>query len=424
MKLKTMLLCLLFIIFIGGCYQVKSGQAGLNNQQKAVNVLENHPEANIGQAVENNKNSMITHFDTAKYEGKWISSDYQVVRMDGYTDRFGSELYINHKNDGIIEMNMYDISAPPENRIASIKTGAEISPKGIGGFKFDDDGWGSHGSGTIELIDNQIIINIDSQIEPGKYADWGVYSGKRLYLRGNKVPDTMELIYEEIKPENIPIASNLTLFNKVKTVQLGKADGEQINITLYSDNDNNIHGVFKHKGKEYILKYIGYATDLDTDHAVEIHEVQLTYNTKGKDIILVAYAGSPILGYQYVIFDESDNKWVTYHSWGTPQVIDINHDGIKEVFMQFHGMHLDAPDLNILSFQDGHIMVADINAGVYKDGKLDESKSKIASKYIREQDGKTLVEISDLMGNESPFLYHLESDQQNPSLLRLRKVTN
>lgn len=160
MKFKTLLLFLLAAIVIGGCSSTKGGRNLTTSQQ-----------------------SLANNFDTTKYEGKWISSDYQIIQMDGYKAHFGSELYLKHKDDGIIEMSMYDISAPPASRIASIEKDIKISSEGIGSFTFEDDGWGSHGSGTIELRGNQVIIVIDSRIEEGKYADWRVYSGKRVFIR-------------------------------------------------------------------------------------------------------------------------------------------------------------------------------------------------------------------------------------------------
>lgn len=239
--------------------------------------------------------------------------------------------------------------------------------------------------------------------------------------RNNKLPDIIELRYEEIKPETIIKAGDLTSFTKVKEEQLGNVNGEQINISLYSDKDNNIHGVFKHKGEEYMLNHLGYATDLE---AIEIHKLQLVYNSNGKNIILVSGIGAPVSGYRYILFDESSNKWSSFDIWGTPKVFDLNKDGFKEVLFQFAGLHLNTPDLYIFNFNDGRFMIADINAQVYRNAKLDMSKSRISSKYVREQDDKVLVEISDVMGNEAEapvFIYHLECDEQDSSLLRLIK---
>lgn len=69
-------------------------------------------------------------------------------------------------------------------------------------------------------------------------------------LQETKLPDIIELHYKEIKQETIPQTGGLTLSPKIKEEQLGLVNGEQINITLYSDEDNNIHGVFEYKGEK------------------------------------------------------------------------------------------------------------------------------------------------------------------------------
>lgn len=237
-------------------------------------------------------------------------------------------------------------------------------------------------------------------------------------LQETKLPDIIELHYKEIKQETIPQIDNLPLLKKMKEVQLGFTDGEQINITLYSDEDNNIHGVFEYKGKKYILRNLAYASDIDL---VKVDRLQLVYNINGKKIILVSGIGSPNLGYQYIFFDEQSNVWNSFHNWGTPKVIDLDQNGIKEVLLQFQGLHNNAPDLNILSLQNGSFMITDINDELYQNIKLDAVKSKISSTFIKEQNDKTMIQISDLMGKEAPTLYSLEYDEQNSSLLELRK---
>lgn len=51
------------------------------------------------------------------------------------------------------------------------------------------------------------------------------------------------------------------------------------------------------------------------------------------------------------------------------------------------------------------------------------AKSKISSTFIKEQNGKVMLQISDLMSKEAPSLYSLEYDENNKSLLKLVKET-
>lgn len=179
MSLIKLILYLLVAIFIGGCSPVESSRSEAGSQQ-----------VNNGSQIVNNNEIPDTanDFKTTKYNGKWISNNYQIVQMDGYTAHFGSELHLEHKNNRVFWMNMYDISPPPASRIASIESEIKITSEGRGNFSFDSDGWGSCGSGTIELYYDQVIVTVDSRIEQGDNPDWRVYSGKRVFLRENILP--------------------------------------------------------------------------------------------------------------------------------------------------------------------------------------------------------------------------------------------
>ena len=152
--MRIIFFCLLFPLIIGGCYPAD---------------------------ISNIDDKQLSDFST--YDGKWISNNYQVVQMDGYTAGFGSELYLTYKNDGRLDIRMYDISAPPASRIASIETDTKLLPDGKGSFSFEDDGWGAYGSGIIKLVEDQVVIVIESKTEGDNHPDWRIYSGERVFIR-------------------------------------------------------------------------------------------------------------------------------------------------------------------------------------------------------------------------------------------------
>lgn len=233
-------------------------------------------------------------------------------------------------------------------------------------------------------------------------------------IQNYNLPDTIKLSLSKVKLDRIEQAGDFEFLNELKSERLGNAGKSQINITLYSDKDNNIFGVFKHKSKNYMLTYLGYAHDINS---IEIHKLQLKFKFNGGIIDLVSCIGSSTLGYTYVIFNEASNSWFSFHNWGKPQVIDVNQDGIKEVILQFGGMHLNAPELNILSFQKGSFMLADINDEV---DRLDTNITKVSSSFLKEVDNKVIVEIYDERSNEAPVLYYLDYGSNNCSLKQIR----
>ncbi|MFZ5945815.1 MAG: hypothetical protein ACOYVD_17120 [Bacillota bacterium] len=218
LNLKNLLLSLLIINILSSCSYVKSNPKATPKQQNIMSqssvtgseTLDKQDNmmvqsSNDGQNECSDKppsDSQIYNINqettkasnASEYEGKWISSNYQFVQMEGYTAKFGSELYIKNKNDGMMDIEIYDIAPPPSSRIASIAADVKISKEGVGSFTFNDDGWGSHGNGTIELLNNQIIVNVYSQIEEGTNPDWRFYGGKRVFIREGS---------QELKPLDI-----------------------------------------------------------------------------------------------------------------------------------------------------------------------------------------------------------------------------
>lgn len=199
MKSRIILLYILVAITIEGCFPVGLIQQNNINLPSDTELKISIPPQDAEKNQSESKSSQLVdysqksnYYDAAKYNGEWISTNYQIVQLDGYTTGFGSELYLEYRSDGIIEMNMHDISSPPANRIASIETEIKITSQGTGRFTFDNDGWGSHGSGTIELHDGRVIINIDSQNDQENNPDWRIYSGERVFIRENMLSDSVK----------------------------------------------------------------------------------------------------------------------------------------------------------------------------------------------------------------------------------------
>ncbi len=230
------------------------------------------------------------------------------------------------------------------------------------------------------------------------------------------LPDKIELMSKKVEFSDITYANELDSFNEVKVEALGRIDETEINIKLISDEDSNIHGVFQYLGKEYFLNYLGYAQDIDS---IVVYELQLDYLYNGESMRIVSCIGSSIVGYTYLVYDEANDKWLSFHNWGTPQAIDINQDGVKEVVLQFAGLHLNTPNVNILSFKNRDFILTDVNEEVSKMVTFDANIYKISSILTNETNDKPIIQITDNRSEEDPGLYCLVCDQDNYILNRI-----
>jgi hypothetical protein len=56
-----------------------------------------------------------------------------------------------------------------------------------------------------------------------------------------------------------------------------------------------------------------------------------------------------------LVYDLNNEEWLEFENWGAPQVIDLDSDGQKEFLIQFHGLHLHTPDVNIYRWHNGRL---------------------------------------------------------------------
>lgn len=252
---------------------------------------------------------------------------------------------------------------------------------------------------TVNKFGGIWLISSIEKIEAGEGVD-------KVEL-DSALPQSIKLKYDNIALENISLADNLSSFKKLEDRELGTINGKNIIMTLYSDSKNSIHGVFQHGGQKYVLRYLGYSHDINS---VEAFNLQLKYKNAENNTYLLSAVGSQILGYQYIFFDETNNRWLSYRNWGIPKVFDMNKDGTNEVLMQFKGMHNNAPDGNILAFSKGRFTLSSINAAVYKNSKISKETNKIGTTF-KETDGEFFVEVDIYGNNNISSLYSLEYDR-------------
>lgn len=125
------------------------------------------------------------------YSGLWYSQDSRNVK-DKYGDIYtsGSQIILNIPNngkDGTIKIT--SASLPPASRIASFETKLHLENNYTGTFSFDNDGWGHKGEGTVSFNQNNNQIDVDIEFINSIDSNWGVFIGKRSFIRNIPEPD-------------------------------------------------------------------------------------------------------------------------------------------------------------------------------------------------------------------------------------------
>ena len=110
--------------------------------------------------------------DIGQYDGEWYGENYvESVYVDtgDIIYEFGVMLALDTKNSKVA---IYDISSSEPSRIAAVDVEYEIKGSKAG-FKFDDDGWGNVGHGTITFGSDELEVDITLDSEPG--GNWKIF---------------------------------------------------------------------------------------------------------------------------------------------------------------------------------------------------------------------------------------------------------
>ena len=113
--------------------------------------------------------------------------------VDGIVDEDGGTMLELVKVDnGVVSFKLTTIQSAPSSRIASIEIeNLQLNEKGVGKFRFDDDGWGNRGKGTIAFKgNNKIKVSVEIT-KRASDAMWNISEGVQEYeyREDQKVPD-------------------------------------------------------------------------------------------------------------------------------------------------------------------------------------------------------------------------------------------
>jgi len=150
-----------------------------------------------------------------KYIGIWDVDD-PGVPAHIYTDG-GIRLQILSVKDNTIRFHLVKVSSPPANRVAQLENAAGEIVDGIIYFTFKDDGWGNAGTGTIQLNNDRVYVDVKIT-DRNDNAYWDLLINTR---------------FKKVEEESVSIEYLLGDFNIVKNMLGSEYTDERIN-DMYS----------------------------------------------------------------------------------------------------------------------------------------------------------------------------------------------
>jgi hypothetical protein len=188
-----------------------------------------------------------------------------------------------------------------------------------------------------------------------------VTESKKEYI-GNKnigLPNQVDLTFENVTLKELKQSAPDSSWVNSDTYSFSQLNGKPISINVFESNDefNDLYANIQYRDETYPLYFpIGFV-----GNEIEINFLKQNYSLNNETIHLIGSIGTSARGYQYIIYNEVTNKWFIFFNWGIPEVFDINHDGINEVLLQFQGMHLNPPNVNVLQVGENSFEIASID---------------------------------------------------------------
>lgn len=175
---------MIIVYIVGESQSQKISHNPVNETTMEVEESTSVPETTEKQ-TETKMNVTEAEYGTGMYLVQGTNVD-EVVQEDG-----GTMLELEKVYNGVVTFNVTTIQSAPSSRIANIKIkNLRLDKNGVGKFKFNDDGWGNRGTGTIAFKGNEKVkINIKIT-RRSQDAMWNIAEGTEEYeyREDQKVP--------------------------------------------------------------------------------------------------------------------------------------------------------------------------------------------------------------------------------------------
>jgi hypothetical protein len=192
---------------------------------------------------------------------------------------------------------------------------------------------------------------------------------------------------------------------QVKTIEIGKLDAGRVLVHFYveSDNENSVYAFVEHVGKLYELGDVAYSYGLDD---VLVQRVNQSFNDGEKNINIIAGLGTAFTYWDILAFDQKNGRWLTFEVMGRPEMVDLDHDGRKELVAIFEGAHLNYPD----------VAIARLNKGMLELSEIAEQIGKSDKQYVRitKEDGSFVFETGKVNEDQPQHYFRYENGQLTP----------
>lgn len=223
-------------------------------------------------------------------------------------------------------------------------------------------------NGSVRVTNENEVENITLEAEDG--TQWILDLSTRTFsklLTSIELPETVDLDFKPIERTILVEQEPKSSWEFIKTVPFGFVDNQEVTLQIYKDYDEEYcsYGYktqLVHQDKSYSLAdCISARLVVETETISQDERYYLLQHKFGEEKdgtyllggIELAANGPGLVG--YLMYDKAKDTWQQFDDWGIPYLVDLDSDGNKEFVIQFPGMHLQFPDVDIYRWNKGSL---------------------------------------------------------------------
>jgi hypothetical protein len=205
------------------------------------------------------------------------------------------------------------------------------------------------------------------------------------------IPLTFQQVAMEKMNQNQP-KKEWTL---AKTIAFSSVNNKPTTLNLYTDSFNrgSVYAMLDSNGVLYELGDVSKSYGLDE---VKVVPFLHTFEDQAAKLQVLGGVGTAFTGWSWIAIDVTNKSLVTFGQIGSPQLADLDGNGMEELVSVFDGVHLQAPDVSLVEWRGGHLESVNVAGQI---GITSQPFSRLSK-----QGAYTLIESGSL-SEEATVLY-------------------
>lgn len=240
-------------------------------------------------------------------------------------------------------------------------------------------------------------------------------------------PESASLTFRPVELTEMEAMTPAATWELVNSFSLGRIDDESVSLKVYRETDSEARcaanyesvGLLEHRGETYNVPdcLMNSLMDTDPDTRGELVVWEERHVNGAEEFILQGAAalsanGPGRMGYFY--YDVLKGRWCIFEDWGKPLIADLDGDGSRELVIQFEGLHLSWPDVDIYRWREG---VLEESSSVKEQLRIPDPTYNEA--IMREQDGRYVIDIQVMLDPDSSEAQSAVYEYREESLFKL-----